>query len=362
MLDAYLSDATRRDWADQAVEGTIRFAVIGVGWWTREEAVPAIVESEYCETTVAVSSSSEKAADAVAETDTVEHGLTYSEFEAGEATDAYDAVYVCTPNGTHLEHVAAAAEHGKAVLCEKPMEATVERARDLRDACRAADVPLMVAYRMQTEPLVRRAAELIADGAIGDVVQVHSDDSAMLLDIFPDPDQWRLDPELAGGCALMDLGIYPLNTLRYLLQADPVAVTGTTRSTHEAFADVDESVWFELQFEDDVGALCTASHRAYGTSNIRIVGREGLIELRDVYHPWADRSLIVEVGGDRARIAPENVNQMTEEFDYFAHCLLTDTDPVPDGEHGLFDMVVLDRIYEAAESGSVVEIPEDPAA
>lgn len=357
MFEEYVSDVTRRDWQLDGVSGTIRVAMVGVGWWTREEAIPAVADSTYCETTVVVSSLKEKATAVAAETETIEYGLTYPEFEAGEATDAYDAVYVCTPNGTHLEYVAAAAEHGKAVLCEKPMEATVERARDLVSVCSEHGVPLMIAYRMQTEPLVRRAKELIAAGVIGDVVQVHSDDSATLLDIFPDRDQWRLDPELAGGCALIDLGIYPVNTIRFLLESDPVAVTGTTQSIHEPFEEVDESVWFELQFEDSAGAVCTASHGAYGTSNLRIVGRDGLIELENIYHPWEDRSLAVDVDGDRTRFSPESVDQMTEEFDYFAHCLLTDSDPHPDGDHGLTDMIILDRIYEAADAGERLKVP-----
>jgi predicted dehydrogenase len=52
----------------------------------------------------------------------------------------------------------------------------------------------------------------------------------------------------------------------------------------------------------------------------------------------------------------EQVNQMTEEFDYFAHCLLTGTRPHPDAEHGLVDMQVMQSVYEAAERGETVEV------
>jgi len=351
MLDGYLRDIGERDWERSNVDGTVRFAMVGTGWWTREEAIPAVRKSEYCETTVVADISEETVSEVAATVDEVEHGLTAEEFTDGVAADAYDAVYVCTPNGTHLDYVSASAELGKPVLCEKPMEASVERARELTHVCTDYDVPLMIAYRMQTEPLVRRAKELVADGVIGDVVQIHSDMSATLLDIIPDPDQWRLDPELSGGCALIDLGIYPLNTIRFVLDETPESVYGTTRNSHEAFDDVDESAWFELQFPDDVGAVCTASHRAHGTSNLRIVGRDGVVELRDLYHPWADRDLFVEVGDTRARVTAENANQMTEEFDYFAHCLLTGTDPHPDGQHGLRDMEIIDSVYRSTETG-----------
>lgn len=351
MLDDYLREIDQRDWEQPAVDGTVRFAMVGVGWWTREEAIPAVRDSEYCETTVVADISEQAVSEVVATVDGIEQGLTVDEFTDGVAADAYDAVYVCTPNRTHLDYVSASAELGKPVLCEKPMEATVDRARQLADVCTDHGVSLMIAYRMQTEPLVRRTRELVADGVVGDVVQIHSDISATLLDIIPDQDQWRLDPEMAGGCALIDLGIYPLNTIRFVLGETPETVYGTTQRSHEAFADVDESVWFELQFAGDTGALCTASHRAHGTSNLRIVGRDGVAELRDPYHPWADRSLVVEAGDTRAQVTTDNVNQMTEEFDYFAHCLLTGTDPFPDGQHGLRDMEIIDSIYRSADVG-----------
>lgn len=358
MFEATLEHCNERDWLHDRPTATIDFAMIGVGWWVREEAIPAVADSEFCRTSVVVSGSKEKAQELVESTDTVERGLTYEEFHDGVAADTYDAVYVCTPNALHLSHVRAAVGLGKDVLCEKPMEATVERARDLVSAAEESDSTLMIAYRMQTEPIVRRARELLQAGAIGEPVAIHSDICARLLEINPDPDQWRLDEDLAGGCALMDLGIYPLNTARFVLEADPIAVTGTTMSEHDPFADVDEHVWFELEFPGETTAQCTASHNAYGTSSLRIVGREGLIELSELYHPWADRSMTIELDGDRASYDVGDVNQMTEEFDYFASRLLTETEPVPDGRHGLRDMQIMDRIYEAAESGQRTLVPE----
>jgi len=59
---------------------------------------------------------------------TIDHAITYDEYHDGVAADAYDAVYVCTPNALHLPYVETAAELGKDVLCEKPMEGSLERA------------------------------------------------------------------------------------------------------------------------------------------------------------------------------------------------------------------------------------------
>jgi xylose dehydrogenase (NAD/NADP) len=327
--------------------------MVGLGWWTRDEAMPAVAESEFCETTVAVSGDPEKAA-RVADEQDLAAGITYDEFHDGAAADEYDAVYVCTPNATHLDLVASAADHGKDVLCEKPMEASAERARRLVEA--AADVTLMIAYRMQTEPAIRRMRELIREGFVGEPRLVHGNMTDDLLDLIPDYDQWRLDPDLGGGTTMIDIGIYSLNTARFVLDADPVTAQGMIHSEHEAFEHTDEHVTFELQFDDGTLASCSASHNGHLESHLKVVGDEGVITAESPFFPWADRALSLERGGVSDRITFEQVNQMTEEFDYFADCLLTGRDPHPDGEHGLVDMRAIEAVYESAETARRVDL------
>lgn len=356
MLDEDLvSDWTRRDWQTISEGGPVRFAIAGIGWFTREYVMPAIAETSFCEATVFVSSSESKATEE-AEAAGVDRGITYEQFHDGVSREDYDALYVVTPNATHLGLVESAAGYGKSVLCEKPMESTVERGRQMVEACEDADVPLMIAYRMQTEPVVRRARELVEAGAIGRPVQVQGAMTQHLLEFISDPDQWRLDSEMAGGGAVMDIGLYPLNTTRFLLREDPVAVTAATGSRHDAFDDVEEYANFQVEFPDGVIASCVANHNAAETSHLTVVGTEGKLALEPLFFPHTDRGVRFERDGYRARIEPEQANQLTEEFDYFAHCLLTDTDPYPDGEHGLVDLHVVEAVYESADEGRRVEL------
>ena len=350
-----LAQFDRRDW-DADPDGTVRYAMIALGWWTREKAIPAVQSSDYGETTVVVSGSAAKAEEVAAAWDSIEHALTYDAFLAGEAADAYDAVYICTPNALHLPYVEAAAEFGKAVLCEKPMEATVDRAEELVAA--ADDVPLMIAYRMHTEPAVRRARELVADGAIGEPTLVHGNMSQPLLELIPDPDQWRLDPELVGyGASVIDIGLYPLNTARFVLDRDPVRVQAMTHADHEAFADVpDERAAFQVAYPDGVFGSFTASQHAAEESHLTIIGIDGTLTIEPAFFPWTSRGARITVDGTRADLDWEQVDQMREEFDYFAHCLLADDRPHADGEHGLVDMRTIEAIYEAARSGETVTV------
>ncbi|MFC6875327.1 D-xylose 1-dehydrogenase Gfo6 [Halobellus marinus] len=350
-------DFTLRDWQTAEDPGTVRVAMIGIGWWTREQAIPAVRESAFVDTTVLVSGSMGKAREATGLAPTIEHAITYEEFHNGEASEAYDAIYVCTPNALHLPFVETAVRLGKDVLCEKPMEATVDRASEIVDLTADSDVDVMIAYRMQTEPAVRRAREVVAAGLIGDPVQVHANMSQPLLEMIPDPDQWRLDPDLSGGATVMDLGLYPINTARFVLDKDPVAVQARTTHDRAEFEDVgDEHAVFTLLFPDGVSAACTASQGAYKSSHFRVTGTEGEVVIEPAFYNSQDRGFRISVGGERYDVDFPQVDQMTEEFDYFAHCLLTGTEPYPDAEHGFVDMLTMEAVYDADRRDQTVEI------
>ena len=355
-LDAYCDDFMRRDW-QEATSGNVRFAMVGLGWWTRDFAIPATQQSDLCTTTTVVSSSTEKAEDFAADFESVEAALTYDEFVDGAGTDHYDAVYIATPNSLHLPYVEAAAEHGKDVLCEKPMEASVERSEAMVEA--AEDVTLMVAYRMHTDPAVRRMRELVADGFVGEPTHVHGHMSQRLLEMIPDPDQWRLNPDLAGqGASITDLGVYPINTTRFVLDREPVAVQSAMYSGTEGFEDVpDERAAATIVYEDDVLASISASQNSYKDGFLRITGTEGQLVLEPAF--LKPSALTVSRNGlDATHDLPEmgEAQQMQAEFDYFSDCIVAGRDPLPDGEHGVVDMEVIRAAVESAETGERVEL------
>jgi len=355
MLD-WIDNYDERAW-QTTTDGTVRYALLGLGWWTIDVALPAIESSDLGEVTTFVSSSAEKA-QRVADENDVDNAISYDEFHDGASSDQYDAVYVGTPNAYHLNYVETAAELDKGVICEKPMESTVERAERLVEVCEDADVPLMVAYRMHTDPAVQRAKELIDDGFLGEPVSVHGNNSQPLLEMIPDPNQWRLDPDLSGyGTSVMDLGIYSINTARYLLDRDPVAVQSQMSSHHEAFTDVpDERSAAILVLEDDVKMVTTDSQHAQEDTELKITGTEGQIEFQPAFHGEVTLRLSrgeVTVTVDHDTFDAER--EMTEEFDYFADCVLTDTPVHADGRHGLTDMRVIEAIHRSAESGDVIE-------
>jgi xylose dehydrogenase (NAD/NADP) len=352
-LDSIIEDASRRDWETPVDGGPLRMAIVGLGWFGSDVGLAAAAEASNAEATAVVSGSAEKAS-TVAEGAGVDHALTYEQFHEGEAADAYDAVYVTTPNATHLEYARTAADLGKHVLCEKPLETSEERAERLVEACDDAGVTLMTAYRMQLDPLVRRMRELVDAGAIGDPVRA---EGAFGFDILAggDADQWRLDPDLAGGGALLDVGVYPMNTTRFVLDAEPTAVSAHTASVREELSDVDEHVTFRLEFDGGTVLTAHASYGEYGENYLRIAGTEGRLTLDPGYDVQKERTLSLE-RADGAATVTDDSDEIVAEFDYFAQCALNGEEPGPDGRDGLRDMEIVEAIYESDESGSDVSL------
>lgn len=350
-----LADMGTRDWETASPDGTVRMAVIGLGGFASEHALPGIANGDYAETTVMVSGSAEKAERWAREWD-ARRGITYEEFHDGAATDDYDAVYVVTPNALHLDFVRSAAEHGKHVICEKPLEASHDRAEALVEACDAAGVKLMTAYRLQTEPAIRRVRDLVVDGIVGDLVSFHGEFAVRSLRGDRSPDHWRYDGDLAGGGAMLDIGVYPLNTGRFVLDRDPIAVAGTTASPDPVFADVDEHVAFQLEFSDGASGLCSATFNGQPGSFLEIVGVDGRVRVNDAFPPRQTRTVTVETSDGRASVQGPGVDELAEQFDYFAYHVLTDGDIEPDGTDGLIDMAVAAGVYESAETGDRVSL------
>lgn len=348
-----------RDWETIAADDAepVRVALVGCGWFTRNWVAPALERSDRCRPAVFVSGDRPKAERLATETDGGRRGITYDDFHDGAAREVYDAVYVATPNALHLPFVETAAELGAPVICEKPLERSAERARELVQVCEAADIPLMTAYRMHTEPAVRRARAAIAGGVIGEPVEVYGSLSFPMFDVIdPAPDQWRLDRDLAGGGACWDVGVYPIETTRVLLDADPVAATGRLVSVDERFDAVDERASFALDFPGDVQMTGFASQNAFRSTMVRIVGTEGTLRIEPAFQLDRSPTVTVETADGRYSISFSETDQIREEFDYFADRVRSGAPIHVDGHHGLVDLVTLEAIREGSHTDRWVEI------
>ncbi|MGP3960496.1 Gfo/Idh/MocA family protein [Nonomuraea sp. 3N208] len=145
----------------------------------------------------------------------------YDSYERLCADPAVDAIYVATPHAQHLQVAEAAIAAGKAVLCEKPLAATVDDAEKMVRLAREAGVFLMEAMWMRFNPLIQKIA---SDERFGEIRSVQAS-FGFTLPYDPAHRLWA--PELGGG-ALLDLGIYPFGLAQLLLgMPSGLRVTGS---------------------------------------------------------------------------------------------------------------------------------------
>lgn len=354
MNDKHIANWNQRDWEVNGGFRPLQIAVIGVGGFTRSHILPALEQTDYCESTVLVSDSPDKA-NKMMNIFSIQDYLDYDEFEKGVSRTHYDAVYIATPNALHLKYTKIAARYGKHVLCEKPLEISANRVYQMIELCNQNNVILMPAYRMQLSPIIRNIREIMRNGLIGKPIHIHSGFSYKTLPRKKDSN-WRLDPNLSGGCAIMDVGIYPINISRFLLNEEPTTVYGKCTSNHPQFAEVDEHVSYQLNFQNGITVSGSGSSNGFHSSFLDIMGYEGRIKLEPAYEPNTWRLVKIETEDDKLFSKSIKINEIIEQFDYFGYCIYNDLSPQPDGNNGLEDVRIIDAIKNSFESEREVSV------
>jgi predicted dehydrogenase len=182
--------------------------------------------------------------------------------------DDIDLVDVATPGNTHHEIAIAALEAGKHVLCEKPLANTLEEAREMLDAARAAGTINMVCFNYRRAPAVQLAKKLVEEGRLGEIRHWRA---VYLQDFILDPDFpliWRFQREVAGSGALGDLGAH-LVDLAHFLVGPVTGVVGTAETfIRERPLEGDENERGPVTVDDAASFLARFENGAMGTFEV----------------------------------------------------------------------------------------------
>jgi 1,5-anhydro-D-fructose reductase (1,5-anhydro-D-mannitol-forming) len=138
----------------------------------------------------------------------------YDSLEAILADPAVDVVYISATNELHYEQTLAAARAGRHVLCEKPLALTLEDARQMIEACRAAGVIFATNHHLRNAATHRTLRRLIAAGTIGQPLAARIFHAVYLP---PHLQGWRLNKPEAGGGVILDITVHDADTLRFVL-------------------------------------------------------------------------------------------------------------------------------------------------
>lgn len=331
-------------------ERQLGFALVGLGSLSTNQLASALQKTRLCRLAAVVTGTPAKGERWKAQygipDDAVYHYRTMSRMAANPDIDV---VYVVTPNALHAEHAIAAARAGKHVLCEKPMEVSPEKCEAMIAECARAGRQLAIGYRCQFEPHHRECVRLARERAFGPLRLVEAGFGF----VIGNPSQWRLDPALAGGGPLMDVGIYALQSARMLTGEEPVAVSAVeTKTDPVKFARVEESLAFQMTFPSGVIASCTTSYNAARLNYFTAIAERGSFGLDPAYGYGGLRGW----RSDGVPLRFDPVDQFAVEMDDFARCITEGRLTSVPGEEGLRDVRIMMAIYEAARRGATVRL------
>ncbi len=275
----------------------------------------------------------------------------YENFDLIKDNPEIDAVYVITPNALHHDQVIRVAKAGKHVICEKPMALNAKEGQEMIEACKNANVKLLVGYRMHFEPKTLEIVRMRKEGELGKIMFFQG----LCGFKIGDPTQWRLNRQLAGGGSMMDIGIYAINGSRYMVGADPVWVTAQeTKTNPEKFKEgVDETIQFQMGFPGGAIASCLSSYNMNNLDRFFLNGEKGFAELQPStgYGPIKGRT-------NKGELNHPHVTHQTVQMDEMAAIILQGKQPIVpvDGEEGLKDLKIIDAIYLAVKTGKKVNL------
>jgi predicted dehydrogenase len=330
----------------------VGYAVVGLGHIAERAVLPAFRAAKKSRLIALVSSDAAKAK-RLGRRFRADQCSTYAGLEDCLQNPEIEAVYISTNNSTHREFAVRAANRGKHVICEKPLANSVEECREMVEACRTNGVKLMTAYRKYFEPAAVALKKLITSGKLGRLKLIHS---AFTFNLPPEQ-VWHFRRELAGGGSLWDVGVYCINTIRWLTGLEPVEATGYSWTADpQRFKEVDESIAFQLKFPAGLYVQGSSSFAAAKASFLQIHGEKGWAALDPAYAYNEERRLFGQIGVKWFGKTYQPIEEFHLELDHLAECILANRDPEPDGVTGLRDVAIMEAIYESASSGRPANI------
>ncbi len=329
-------------------DGVVRYGVISTAQIAINRHLPAAAESHNSEI-VAISSRTPARAEQAAKDNGIERW--YGTYEEMLADPDIDAVINPLPNGMHHEWTIKAAEAGKHILCEKPIAVTMDEVREMIAVAEANGVLLVEAFMHRLNPHMRRARQLVAEGAIGDLRHFEAVLAFTSRDTSTDV---RFKPELAGG-GMWDAGCYAVSAARFILSAEPL--TAAAYAHDSGNFGVDTSFSGLLDFPGGAVAHVRSSVEQPRTNMGEVVGTKGKIRIPSLFEE--DTPLVITDADGEERIETfAGPPRFTVQISDFSNCILNGTAPEFPPVDGLKNTAALLALYASAASGTIEQVEQ----
>ncbi len=278
----------------------------------------------------------------------------YDSVAALLANPAIDAVYISTTNELHRDQVLAAAAAGKHVLCEKPLALTLDDAMAMVKACREAGVVMATNHHLRNAATHRKIRDLIRQGAIGKPLFARVFHAVHLP---PHLQGWRIDKPQAGGGVILDITVHDADTLRFILDAEPVEAVGMTQTAAMAREGLEDGVMAVLRFDNGVLAqLHDAFTVKHAGTGIEIHGEQGSIIGRNVMTQQPVGELVLRTAAGEENVAVEHESLYQRGVASFCAAVRGEGAPAATAEDGVRSLAAALAVVEACRRGALARV------
>jgi len=301
----------------------------------------------------------------------------YSKLEQLLADPAVEIVTICTPSGAHMEPAVQAANAGKHVIVEKPMEITLKRCDAILNACKKNKVMLCPIFPSRFSPANIVLKEAIAEGRFGKLTLGDTYVKWWRSQEYYDQGGWRGTWALDGGGAYMNQAIHNVDLLQWFMGdvAEVCAVTATL--AHERI-EVEDIGVAALKFKNGAVGTIEATTAAWpghlkkteihGTKGSVVVEQDDVLLWKFESAKPKDKAIMKKfekgVGGTGGASDPKAISYVghMEQIKDFVKAIQTGTAPKITGDEGRKAVEIILAIYQSAWTGKRVSLPlaKDP--
>lgn len=283
----------------------------------------------------------------------------YADYRQALKNDAVDAVVVVSPTDVHKQIVIDCANAKKHVFCEKPMAMNSSECREMMEACEANGVKLQIGFMRRHDKSFIKAKELLDSGAIGDLVQIHSNTRGP-----SKPRPWMYDIGKSNGI-LAELNSHDIDAIRWFANSDIdrlYAIGGNYRNPEAAaeYPDYYDSVVMSGTFQNGVQfAIDGAAYVQYGyDSKMEIVGTKGVIRVGRNSEEFVDCTTVEN--GTSTPFVKSWMNLFIDAYlaedNAFVRAIKDDTQPPVTGYDGMMAVRVVEAGNESIRTKSIVTL------
>jgi 1,5-anhydro-D-fructose reductase (1,5-anhydro-D-mannitol-forming) len=267
---------------------------------------------------------------------------------------AIDAVYISTTNELHRDQTLAAAKAGKHILCEKPLAMSLDDARAMVQAARDAGVVLATNHHLRNAATHGAMRDAIKAGRIGTPLSARVFHAVYLP---PHLQGWRLDRPEAGGGVILDITVHDTDTLRFILDDDPVEAIAFAQSGGMAKGGLEDAVMGVLRFKSGVIAQFHDGFTTkFADTGLEVHGTEGSLFGRNVMTQRAAGSVTLRDATGEHELPLDHRNLYETALAAFHAAVAGKGAPSASGEDGVWSLATGLAVVEAARTGGAVKI------